>query len=64
MKTCPLCLNIDLDDAAQKCPHCGGWQSRWKRLVDTGGKIVAAILIVLFLIALPSCAGIALLEYF
>lgn len=39
MKTCPMCLKNDLNDAAKRCPHCGSWQSSWRRLI--AGAIAA-----------------------
>ena len=62
MKTCPMCLKDDLNDNAKRCPHCGSWQSRWRRRM--GGAMGDVSLITLILLAalivvgLYHCSGV------
>lgn len=60
MKTCPMCLKDDLNDAAKRCPHCGSWQSAWRRsmagaIAALGGASLTSIIL---------CAGIILVGLF
>ncbi len=61
MKTCPVCLKDDLNDKAKRCPHCGSWQSLWRRRI--GGAIGGMSLLTLMLLAalivvgLSKCSG-------
>lgn len=64
MKTCPMCLKDDLNDAAKRCPHCGSWQYAWRRLMAgaiaaLGGMSLTAIILFagFILVGLYACSG-------
>jgi hypothetical protein len=61
MKRCPFCMEQDLHDEAQKCPHCGTWLSRAPRL-HKFVEIIGWVFLVIFILALASCGAMLLFK--
>jgi hypothetical protein len=63
MKSCPYCMQVDLNDAATKCPHCGEWLRRRRfhplRLV---AEVVGWVFLAIFIVGLAGCGFMAVFE--
>lgn len=61
MKPCPYCKKEDLHDAARRCPYCGTWLTRKRRIFEFS-KMIAWVFIFVFILGFAGCAGVLFLE--